>query len=261
MLCCAVRARASSRALPSLPARRFTGAAGALLTSSLDKTVRLWAPDASGDGAYRCAATFSEHASGVAGLAVHPSSSFAVSAAQDGSWAFLDIASAQCMAHVSDPAVAGAAFACCAFHPDGLILGTGGADACVRIWDVKTASSAATFEGHQGRVAALSFSENGYFLATAASDGVKVWDLRKLKCLHSIPSGPCLSVEFDHSGQYLAVGGQGASVHASKADFAVVKAFEALGPKKNIQAVRFGPDASFLAIGAAADHNLRLYAA
>ena len=27
----------------------------------------------------------------------------------------------------------------------------------------------------------MSFSENGYYLATAADDGVKLWDLRKLK--------------------------------------------------------------------------------
>jgi pre-mRNA-processing factor 19 len=30
-------------------------------------------------------------------------------------------------------------------------------------------------------VTSLSFSENGYHLATAAADGVKLWDLRKLK--------------------------------------------------------------------------------
>lgn len=31
------------------------------------------------------------------------------------------------------------------------------------------------------QVTSLSFSENGYHLATAAADGVKLWDLRKLK--------------------------------------------------------------------------------
>ena len=37
----------------------------------------------------------------------------------------------------------------------------------------------ANFPGHS---AALSFSENGYYLATAADDScVKLWDLRKLK--------------------------------------------------------------------------------
>ena len=39
----------------------------------------------------------------------------------------------------------------------------------------------ATLAGHKGAVHSLSFSENGYYLATAADDGVKLWDLRKLK--------------------------------------------------------------------------------
>lgn len=33
----------------------------------------------------------------------------------------------------------------------------------------------AKFEGHKGPVTSLSFSENGYYLATAAGDGVKLW--------------------------------------------------------------------------------------
>ncbi len=41
--------------------------------------------------------------------------------------------------------------------------------------------NAATLPGHKGAVHSLSFSENGYYLATAADDGVKLWDLRKLK--------------------------------------------------------------------------------
>ena len=40
---------------------------------------------------------------------------------------------------------------------------------------VATAQNVAKFEGHKGPVTGLSFSENGYFLATAASDGVKLW--------------------------------------------------------------------------------------
>lgn len=39
----------------------------------------------------------------------------------------------------------------------------------------------AKFDGCQGRINEISFSENGYYMATAASDGVKLWDLRKLK--------------------------------------------------------------------------------
>ena len=35
-------------------------------------------------------------------------------------------------------------------------------------------------------VTGISFSENGYFLATASGDSVKLWDLRKLKNIRTI---------------------------------------------------------------------------
>ena len=58
----------------------------------------------------------------------------------------------------------------------------------------------------------MSFSENGYYLATAADDGViKLWDLRKLKNFKTIEleSGyQVKDVSFDRSGTYLAVAGK-----------------------------------------------------
>ena len=45
----------------------------------------------------------------------------------------------------------------------------------------------ANFESHSGQISALSFSENGYYLATAADDAcIRLWDLRKLKNFKTI---------------------------------------------------------------------------
>lgn len=46
---------------------------------------------------------------------------------------------------------------------------------------MKQQKNVATFEGHTKPVRGLAFSENGYHLASAADDCVKLWDLRKLK--------------------------------------------------------------------------------
>ena len=51
----------------------------------------------------------------------------------------------------------------------------------IRIWEVKAQKNVASFEGHTKPLRALAFSENGYHLASASDDCVKLWDLRKLK--------------------------------------------------------------------------------
>lgn len=80
-----------------------------------------------------------------------------------------------------------------------------------RLKPLSLQANVAKFEGHSGPVNAISFSENGYFLATAARDGVKLWDLRKLKNFRTFApwdaDTDCNTVEFDHSGSYLAAGG------------------------------------------------------
>ena len=79
----------------------------------------------------------------------------------------------------------------------------------VRIWDIKTQTNVASFEGHEGPVTCLAFSENGYYLATGADDAtIKLWDLRKLKNFNTISAEdkrPVKAVNFDYSGAFLAV--------------------------------------------------------
>ena len=91
----------------------------------------------------------------------------------------------------------------------------------------------AKFENHRGPVTALSFSENGYYLATGAADGVKLWDLRKLRNFRSLSlEGGVQDLAFDRSGLFLGVaGGEDARVYGSKQDWALLSRFPDL-PKR-----------------------------
>lgn len=60
----------------------------------------------------------------------------------------------------------------------------------IRIWEVKQQKCVATFSEHTKPIRCLAFSENGYHLASAADDCVKLWDLRKLKVFKCVVRGP-----------------------------------------------------------------------
>lgn len=245
----------------------FVKDASTILSAGMDGTVRLW--KASGDD-YECAAVMDDSGSSskkgaeVVSVNVHPSGNYFLSACSDGAWSMYDLAQAERLVRVGPaegetPAIYSAA----ALHPDGLILCTGTDDAKMKIWETRTQQAVASFDGHVGRVASLSFSENGYYMASAASDGVKIWDLRKLKNIKSFtPFGEgvaATSVSFDKSGLFLGVGGPSVAVYAVKQDWSVVKEFSEF-PKKGVHTVAWGHDARSVIVGAA-DHNLRFFGA
>jgi len=144
-------------------------------------------------------------------------------------------------------------------------LGTGTSESIVKIWDVKSQANVARFDGHAGAVTAISFSENGYFLATAAHDGVKLWDLRKLRNFRTFSpydeNTPTQSVEFDHSGSYLGIAGSDIRVYQVanvKSEWNCIKTFPDLSGTGKATCVKFGPDAKYLAVGSM-DRNLRIF--
>ncbi|PWZ57224.1 hypothetical protein Zm00014a_041613 [Zea mays] len=223
---------------------RSSGQILCTLTGHSKKTVRIWQENENGN--YNCVHTLKDHTAEVEAVTVHATQKYFVSASKDNSWCFYDISTGSCLTQVGE-ASGQEGYTSASFHPDGLILGTGTTDAVVKIWDVKTQSNVAKFEGHVGPVTAMSFSENGYFLATAAHDGVKLWDLRKLRNFRTFSpydsDTPTNTVEFDFSGNYLAIGG-------SDIRYVLVT--------WKVTSVKFGADAKYIAVGSM-DRNLRIF--
>ncbi|KAK4765886.1 hypothetical protein SAY87_007528 [Trapa incisa] len=241
---------------------KFVNEGDIVLSGSSDKTVRIW--QSSEEGNYTCRQILKDHSAEVQAVTVHATNNYFVTASLDNTWCFYELSSGLCLRQVED-ASKSEGYTSASFHPDGLILGTGTSDAIVKIWDVKSQENVATFPGHSGAVTAISFSENGYFLATAATDGVKLWDLRKLKNFRTFspydPDTPTNSVEFDHSGCFLALAGSDTRVYQVanvKSEWNCIKTFPDLSGTGRATCVKFGPDAKYLAVGSM-DRNLRIF--
>ncbi|KAG0488444.1 hypothetical protein HPP92_007255, partial [Vanilla planifolia] len=241
---------------------KFVPSDDLLVTGSSDKTIRVW--QGTEDGNYSCAHVLKDHTADVQAVTVHATNKYFVTASLDNTWCFYDIASGTCLTQVGEPS-GQEGYTSAAFHPDGLILGTGTSEALVRIWDVKSQSNVAKFDGHMGSVTAMSFSENGYFLATAALDGVKLWDLRKLKNFRSFApyesNTPTNAVEFDYSGSYLAIAGSDIRLYqvgTVKVEWNLIKTLPDLSGTGKVTCLKFGADANYTAVGSM-DRNLRIF--
>lgn len=232
-----------------------------VVSASADKTVRIW--KGSEEGNYDCRHILKDHTTEVEAVTIHPTNNYFVTASLDNSWCFYELDSGRCLTQVSDDS-GSQGFTTAAFHPDGLIIGIGTSGPLVRIWDVKSQAPVAKFEDMVGPVTAVSFSENGYFLATAAQDGVKLWDLRKLRNFRTFASDdntPIQAVEFDHSGSYLATGGSDIRIYQVanvKSEWNCIKTFPDLSGTGKTTSLKFGPDAKYLATGSM-DRNLRIF--
>ena len=69
-----------------------------ILSSSADKTTRIWSETS--PGAFTCAATLTDHSAEVVGVTVHPSRKYFVTGSADGSWCFYDLDKAECLRQV-----------------------------------------------------------------------------------------------------------------------------------------------------------------
>jgi pre-mRNA-processing factor 19 len=106
----------------------------------------------------------------------------------------------------------------------GLIFATGENNGLVRIWDISSQNPVLTLECHNTEISGLSFSENGYYLATSAmkDNVVKIVDLRKSEVVRKIELPEkhyeVRSVKFDHSGSYLGIAGSSVHLYGVKSN-------------------------------------------
>lgn len=137
-----------------------------------------------------------------------------MSTSLDGTWAFLDVENnGKCLRTVSSSNHnAQSGITSGKFHPDGLIIATSiineftvksdeqgsrlsslqlstKTSSLLNLWDIRSQNNVASFTDHTNLITGLSFSENGYYLASGSDDKIaRIFDLRKLKCLKTIES-------------------------------------------------------------------------
>ena len=213
-----------------------------VVTASTDGAVRVHST--SGELAH----TYTVHRGSVTGCTLHATGAFAVTSSSDRTWSLMDLESGSCIFHNRDAAAVG--YTAAGAHPDGLICATA-MEKVVRVWELKSQTNAANFEGHEAAISCLSFSENGYYLATGAADStVRLWDLRKLKTFQTLACpGPVHSVSFDNSGQALVTGSSNALGIYETKSWESLAAFE---PGSAVTSVAIGPQAGVLACGTGA---------
>ncbi|KDQ13707.1 hypothetical protein BOTBODRAFT_33408 [Botryobasidium botryosum FD-172 SS1] len=191
--------------------REKEGESTLLLSGSADKTVRIWSHDAD-SGEYAPQQTVKIHKGEITGLAVHPTSTILALSSMDKTYSLHSLSTFQPIFHA--PATTDV-YTSLSIHPDGTLLALGTSSSTLQIYDIRTGAIAASLTSGDGAnpfsVHTSSFSENGYHLAASEGDAaVAIWDLRKLKSVHSIglDEGYKISrVRYDPSAQFLGVAG------------------------------------------------------
>ncbi|MEU3458057.1 AAA family ATPase [Micromonospora sp. NPDC006766] len=132
-----------------------------IVTGGADGTVRLWQPDGTA-----AVTTWPEP---VVALACSPVADVLAVALRDGS---VHLVGADGDVPLDCEAES------LAWSPDGSRLAAGCKDNTVRVWDIRTRSSAGVLRGHADWVGALAWSPSGRYLASGSDDRtVRVWDI------------------------------------------------------------------------------------
>jgi transcription initiation factor TFIID subunit 5 len=179
-----------------------------LLSSSADKTIRLWSLDT-----WQCMVVYKGHDQPVWDLTWGPFGYYFVSGGHDKTarlWASDRIRQVRIFAgHDQD-------VDCVCFHPNSVYVFTGSSDRTVRMWAITTGNAVRMFTGHTGNITALACSRNGKLLASADDHGsILLWDLapgRLLKRMRGHGKGGIWSLSWSVESTVLVSGGADGTV-------------------------------------------------
>jgi transcription initiation factor TFIID subunit 5 len=179
-----------------------------LLSTSLDKTIRLWSLDT-----WQCMVVYKGHDGPVWDVNWSPFGYYFVSGGHDKTgrlWATDRIRQQRIFAgHDQD-------VDCICFHPNSAYVFTGSSDRTVRMWAVTTGNAVRMFTGHTGNITALSCSRNGKLLASADDQGsIFLWDLapgRLLKRMRGHGKGGIWSLDWSVESTVLVSSGADCTV-------------------------------------------------
>ncbi|OBT42726.1 hypothetical protein VE00_07221 [Pseudogymnoascus sp. WSF 3629] len=154
------------------------------------------------------------HAGPVNGVAVHPTGDVVASVGKDKSFVVYDLESTKAVAQVYTENELTA----CAFHPDGHLLAVAH-EGTLSMYHTTTLTFAASFPlPSPAPISAISFNQNGIWVAAATASGVTVFDLRKEGAeavVKEFEGSGIRGVQWDYSGQFLGfVGKEGVVVQA-----------------------------------------------
>ncbi|KFY57628.1 hypothetical protein V496_06371 [Pseudogymnoascus sp. VKM F-4515 (FW-2607)] len=160
------------------------------------------------------AGAIAAHAGPVNGVAVHPTGDVVASVGKDKSFVVYDLESLKAVAQVYTENELTA----CAFHPDGHLLAVAH-QGTLSMYHTTTLTFAASFPlPSPAPISAISFNENGIWVAAATESSVTVFDLRKEGAeavVKEFEGSGVSGVRWDYSGQFLGfVGKEGVVVQA-----------------------------------------------
>lgn len=179
-----------------------------LLSSSEDKTVRLWSMDTQ-----TALVSYKGHNHPVWDVSFSPLGHYFASASHDQTarlWSCDHIYPLRIFAgHLND-------VDCVSFHPNGCYVFTGSSDKTCRMWDISSGNSVRLFLGHTAPVVSTCVSPDGRWLSTGSDDGIiNLWDIgtgKRIKQMRGHGKSAIYSLSYNKEGNALISGGADQSI-------------------------------------------------